>query len=108
VAAIIYLRGKNARGLGMSMTNILLIGARFSRNWNAPLASEVASSLLQAVGSDPDLQALLKQHEKNFENARSEIQRQYLAVPTSPKIKARLNKLQGVQPLQAQGGAADE
>lgn len=72
------------------MTNLLLIGAGFSRNWNAPLASEVASSLLQAVGSDHDLQALLKQHEKNFENALSEIQRQYISAPTSREIKARL------------------
>ena len=59
------------------MRHIVLIGAGFSRNWNAPLASEVASSLLQAVGSDAHLQSVLKRHEKNFENALSEIQREY-------------------------------
>jgi hypothetical protein len=79
----------------MPDTHILLLGAGFSRNWNAPLAGEVASSLLQAVGGDPYLQELLKRYEKNFENALSEVQREFLSAPSSSEVKARLNKLQG-------------
>jgi hypothetical protein len=58
--------------------HVLLLGAGFSRNWGAPLSAEVADSLLQEVGDDAQLQSLLKQHSKNFENALSEVQRQYL------------------------------
>jgi len=57
----------------MSDTHILLPGTGYSHNWKAPLLGEVASSFLQAVGSDPYLQALLKRHEKKFEDALSEV-----------------------------------
>jgi hypothetical protein len=77
------------------MTNILLLGAGFSFNWGAPLASEVAASLLRRVGgADPELQRLLKEHDKNFENALSAVQRDYRSGPTDER-KARLDRLQG-------------
>jgi hypothetical protein len=46
---------------------VLLLGAEFSRNWDAPLAAEVANSLLEEVADDTHLQALLRRHSKNFE-----------------------------------------
>jgi hypothetical protein len=76
------------------MTNILLLGAGFSYNWGGPLASEIAASLLSRVGSDPELQRLLKQHDKNFENALSQVQRDYRSGPTNER-KAQLDRLQG-------------
>jgi hypothetical protein len=79
----------------MPSSHILLLGAGFSRNWGAPLAGEVAGNLLQAIGSDAQLQALLKQHDKNFENALSEIQRQYLQSQNLPEVKQRFETLQG-------------
>ncbi|MFZ1992220.1 MAG: SIR2 family protein [Alphaproteobacteria bacterium] len=75
--------------------HVLLIGAGFSHNWNAPLASEVANSLLQEVGRDPYLQPLLRKHGKNFENALSEVQREFIASPNSEEARARLNTVQG-------------
>jgi hypothetical protein len=65
----------------MSANKILLCGAGFSHNWKAPLACEVAASLLASVGNDASLQSLLKKHHKNFENALSELQRAHKAVP---------------------------
>ena len=74
---------------------VLLLGAGFSRNWNAPLAAEVANSLLQEVADDAYLQALLRRHSKNFENALSEVQREYLHASSSAEAKIRLDRLQG-------------
>ena len=78
----------------MPANHVLLLGAGFSHNWNAPLASEVANSLLQEVGSDAELQRLLTQHGRNFENALSEVQRGFISSPSSPDAQARLNTLQ--------------
>jgi hypothetical protein len=78
----------------MSSSNLLLLGAGFSYNWDAPLAKEVADFLLQTVGGDPHLQALLKQDENNFENALSEVQRDYISSPSTPQTKERLDRLQ--------------
>jgi hypothetical protein len=75
--------------------HVLLLGAGFSHNWGAPLAGEVADSLLQVVGDDAHLQALLKQHARNFENALSEVQRQFVQSPSSPEARRRLDRLQG-------------
>lgn len=77
----------------MTGNHLLLLGAGFSKNWNAPLASEVASSLVQQFGNEPDLRNLLTQHGKNFENALYTVQRDYLSSP-SPVTKDRLDKLQ--------------
>jgi hypothetical protein len=74
--------------------HVLLLGAGFSRNWNAPLAAEVANSILEQVGGDAHLQALLRRHSKNFENALSEVQRDYLQASTSAEAKERLDCLQ--------------
>jgi hypothetical protein len=79
----------------MPTSKILLLGAGFSHNWNAPLASEVANSLLQAVGDDAHLQEVLKRYERNYESALSDIQREYISASSSPDAKARLDKLQG-------------
>jgi hypothetical protein len=37
--------------------HVLLLGAGFSRNWHAPLAAEVANSLLLQLEGDAHLQA---------------------------------------------------
>jgi hypothetical protein len=74
--------------------HVLLLGAGFSSNWGGPLAAEVANSLLQEVGGDAHLQALLREHSKNFENALSEVQRQYLHASSSADSKQRLDRLQ--------------
>jgi hypothetical protein len=74
---------------------VLLLGAGFSRNWDAPLAAEVANSLLQEVTDDAHLQALLRRHSRNFENALSEVQREYLHASSSVEAKKRLDRLQG-------------
>jgi hypothetical protein len=75
--------------------HVLLLGAGFSRNWGAPLAAEVANSLLEQVGNDGHLQALLTRHSKNFENALSEAQRDYLHTSSSTEAAERLDRLQG-------------
>jgi hypothetical protein len=77
----------------MPSTKILLIGAGFSRNWGAPLASEVASALMRAVEGDAYLRDLLTRHAKNFENALSEVQREYLS-SGSAAAKERIENLQ--------------
>jgi len=79
----------------MMPNHVLLLGAGFSRNWGAPLAAEVANSLLQEVGDDAHLQALLRHHSKNFESALSEVQLQYLQASSSAEAKQRLDRLQG-------------
>ena len=56
---------------------------------------KVANSLLQEVGRDPYLQTLLRKHGKNFENALSEVQREFIASPNSEEARARLNTVQG-------------
>jgi hypothetical protein len=78
----------------MGSNHLLLLGAGFSRNWNAPLAGEVSSSLVQRFGNDPYIRQLLTDYGKNFENALSQIQREYLASSSSTVAKDRLDKLQ--------------
>jgi hypothetical protein len=79
----------------MPSTNILLVGAGFTRNWGAPLANEVAASLIAAVGRDSALQQLLRRHDRNFDNALSEVQRDFLSSPSSAGAKQRFDALQG-------------
>ncbi len=61
------------------MTNILFLGAGFSKNWGAPIASEFFHSLI----ADPEVRAsepirnLLWQHRNNFENALSQLQHNF-------------------------------
>jgi hypothetical protein len=75
--------------------HVLLLGAGFSRNWNAPLASEVTISLLEQVGGDAYLRALLRRHSNNFENALSEVQRDHLHALSSAEAEERLVCLPG-------------
>jgi hypothetical protein len=90
-----YMRLSRIMKLEPMATNyIVLLGAGFSRNWDAPLASEVSNSLLHEVGNDPHLQRLLTRHEKNFESALSQIQQEYISSPSSSEAKERLHKLQ--------------
>jgi len=84
-------------------TNVLLAGAGLSRNWGAPLAGEFASSLVQAVGADADLEALLRVHEKDFETALAKLQAAYLASPGDARVKGQLARLQA-----AIGGLFDD
>lgn len=42
------------------MRHVLLLGAGFSRNWGAPLASEIAGSLLSELHDDPVLAPRLR------------------------------------------------
>jgi len=74
--------------------HVLLLGAGFSFNWGAPLAAEVSDSLLGQVGRDAHLQAVLRRHPRNFENALSEVQRDYLDATTSAEAKQRLERMQ--------------
>lgn len=78
----------------MAANCILLLGAGFSRNWNGPLASEVASSLVQQFGDDPCLRKLLTQHNKNFETVLSQVQGEFLFAPSSPEARGRRDRLQ--------------
>lgn len=58
------------------MTNILLLGAGFSKNWGAPITSE----FFQALIADPEVRAneairsLLWRNRRNFENALAQLQ----------------------------------
>ena len=70
------------------------LGGRLRRNWKAPVASEVASSLVQQVGDDATLRGLLTRYEKNYEDALAEMQRQYLSARASPEVKTWLERLQ--------------
>src|SRR5260370_41075585 len=78
----------------MATNHIVLLGAGFSSNWGAPLASEVSNALLREVSNDPYLQSLLTLHNKNLENALSQIQQEYLSLPSSSEPKQRFQKLQ--------------
>jgi hypothetical protein len=78
----------------MPANHLLLLDAGFSRNWKAPVASEVASCLVQQVGDDAVLRGLLTRYEKNYEDALAEVQGQYLDARTSPEVKDRLERLQ--------------
>ena len=55
------------------MSHILLLGAGFSRNWGAPLASEVAGSLLGELHDDAELARRLRSGP--FEDALAGFQR---------------------------------
>ncbi len=90
-----FLLGASCAKVSIMPNHVLLLGAGFSRNWGAPLAAEVANSLLEEVGNDGPSQNLLRQHSKNFENALSEVQRQYLHSSSSTEAKQRLDRLQG-------------
>jgi hypothetical protein len=73
--------------------NVILLGAGFSRNWGAPLAREVAGSLIQSVGDEGYLEALLRRHDENFETALTEVQQDYSST-RSADAKVRLDRLQ--------------
>lgn len=80
----------------MAPNDIVLLGAGFSHNWDAPLANEIATSLVSQVGNDAYLQKLLTQHEKSFENALSQVHQECISSPSSPEVRERFDKLQTV------------
>jgi hypothetical protein len=77
------------------MKHLLLIGAGFSANWNAPLAREVRGSLLNDLKDDARLvQALtFASQDGNFEAALAQIQSEYKVNPNS-ETKARVERFQ--------------
>jgi hypothetical protein len=79
------------------MANVLLLGAGFSANWNAPLARDFFNWLLERdeVKSDAGLRDILWRYKDHggFENALSEVQAAYLGGRT-PANKGRLERFQ--------------
>jgi hypothetical protein len=77
------------------MKHLLLIGAGFSSNWNAPLASQVRGSLLSDLKDDARLAQTLTQasQDGNFEAALAQIQSEYRSNPNSI-TKGRLDRFQ--------------
>ena len=69
---------------------ILLLGAGFSKNWNGLIATEVTADLMSRLLGDADLLKLL--HMKNFEDALSKLQEDFLLLGRSknPVQEARL------------------
>ncbi len=78
----------------MATNHVVLLGAGFSRNWDAPLAAELTNWVLGRIGDDPYLRSVLSRHEKDFESALSQVQMEYTSSPTSPEAKARLDRMQ--------------
>jgi hypothetical protein len=79
----------------MATNHVLLLGAGFTRNWDGPLASEMAASVIQEVGDDRYLQELLRRHDRNYEDALSEVQRAAISSPSSAELQQQLERLQG-------------
>jgi len=71
------------------MSDLLLIGAGFSRNWGGWLATEAFEHLLGSpeVARDPDLRRLLWKHQERggFEDALAELQAQFAQNPGSAR-----------------------
>jgi hypothetical protein len=72
------------------MTNLLLIGAGFSRNWGGWLAAEAFEHLLGSpeVSRYPEIRKLLWKHQDKggFEAALAELQAQYTHTPESARV----------------------
>ena len=65
------------------MTNILLVGAGFSKNWGAPVTTEVFQALIAdpEVRGNHQIHTLLWQNRRNFENALAALQRNFRQNP---------------------------
>lgn len=61
------------------MGNILLLGAGFSKNWGAPIASEFFAALIadHEIRGNQQVHALLWANRTNFENALAQLQQNY-------------------------------
>ncbi len=61
------------------MTNILLLGAGFSKNWGAPIASEFFNALIAdpEVRANEPIRTLLWRNRSNFENALEQLQHNF-------------------------------
>ena len=79
----------------MTMNNVLLLGAGFSRNWGGWLAPEVFEYLLGCPEVDEELRSLLWKHKDQggFEAALGELQDALLR-GEEPQTNLRLNNLQ--------------
>lgn len=73
------------------MANILLLGAGFSKNWGAPVASEFFTALIadEEIQRNPQMLELLWRNRTNFEEALAQLQHSY-----------RQNKEANREPLQ--------
>ena len=60
----------------MPVNAVLLLGAGFSKNWNGLIASQISSDLMSRLQTDAQLIAMLNR--LNFEDALTEVQREYL------------------------------
>ncbi len=77
------------------MNSVLLLGARFSRNWGGWLANEAFEYLLGCPQIDAGLRDLLWKHRRSggFEGALSQLQEEYFRTK-SPISEQNLRKLQ--------------
>lgn len=79
------------------MTHVLLIGAGFSHNWGAPLASEVFEAIYgsRAVQEDTYLRKTMLRHQPRvaFEDALADVQADFARDPASHR--AVLKRMQG-------------
>jgi hypothetical protein len=75
------------------MSNILLLGAGFSRNWGGQLATEVRSDIAIRLEGDQYLSDLLNKHD-SFENALEQVQVEYVTHRNSDWATQRLRSFQ--------------
>jgi hypothetical protein len=80
------------------MNRILLLGAGFSRNWGAPLASDMFDSLIQQpeISGEAELTRILWEHKDSggFENALAQVQQDFRNNPSVPEYRQRLDAFQ--------------
>jgi SIR2-like domain len=75
------------------MTNLLLLGAGFSRNWGGWLANEVRSDIAMRLEGDQYLSEILNQHD-SFEDALQQVQVEFVTSRNSNQAADRLRTLQ--------------
>ncbi|MFH1870271.1 MAG: SIR2 family protein [Pseudomonadota bacterium] len=78
------------------MTNILLLGAGFSKNWGGLLAKEFFEELIgdPMIREDAPSKAVLWRYPNNFEQALEHVQKTSIAEPTVENIN-RLHRFEG-------------
>ena len=74
-------------------TNILLLGAGFSRNWGGWLTSEVRNRIGMRLEDNPQLSALLNGY-SNFEEALQALQNDFARSPEANTVAPRLQEFQ--------------
>jgi hypothetical protein len=74
-------------------SNILLLGAGFSRNWGGWLASELRNRIGLRLEDNPQLSALLNGH-NNFEDALQALQNEFARSPNANNVAPKLQEFQ--------------